>query len=270
MKTKPVIAVAVLALILSVASVSGQAVIPSTGAPPGGPVFDPRTGLPISQEPDWKDPNWKDPDIVLADVNFEELPISAIVSFIREHFKGEFDIIVPTGITDGGIFNGLPVRATDWNNETILQLHLKNVTASELFNAMNMLFENDKTPLRWELKINGHRQIALLRVLVDPNPNVAPAAVRRIYFVGDLIGDEKNGGMSMEQIIKTITDVWQMADTANGNIQFHKDAQLLVVSGTPSQVDFVNQTLVALRDRQHHAQEAAKSDGSKASPATKK
>lgn len=263
MKTKLQMPAVVLALIVSLATVAGQDFgqkrDPTTGQlipkPPTMPAFDPQTGQPISPPPDsdWKDPDWKDPDIVLADVNFEGLPISEIVSFIRERFKGEFDIILPAGVSDGGIFYGMPVPPTDWKSDASIQLHLKNVTASELFNAMNMVFENDRKPLHWELKINGHRQVALLRVLVQPNPSVGPVApeapVRRIYFVGDLIGDEKSGGMSMKQIVKTITDVWQMADTANGNIQFHEEAQLLIVSGTPSQVDFMQQTLQALRQK---------------------
>ena len=287
MKTKLQMPAAILALILSVASVSGQGVNPSTGIP-GQPAFNPTTGQPLSpttgqsvdpatgaplapavEQPNWKDSDWKDPDIVLADVNFDGLPMSEIASFIRERFKGEFDIILPAPSGGQGAFNsitGMPVPLTDWNGE-ILQLHLKNVTASELFNAMNLVFENDKMPLRWELKINGHRQIALLRVLVQPYPSAFPAPppeapVRRIYFVGDLIGDEKNGGMSMEQIIKTISDVWQMTDTANGNIQFHKEAQLLILSGTPNQVEFMEQTLKALRqkvDMARHSKSAAKS-----------
>jgi hypothetical protein len=138
-------------------------------------------------------------------------------------------------------------------NSIQINLRLKNVTASELFNAMNLLFENDGTPLRWELKVNGNRQIVLLRLLTQPMPPAPPppaaAVERRVYFVGNLIGDEKSGGMSMEQIIKTVTDVWKMADASGGNIQFHKEAQLLVVSGTKSQIDFMEQTLKALEQR---------------------
>jgi hypothetical protein len=61
----------------------------------------------------------------------------------------------------------------------------------------------------------------------------------------------------MEQIIKTVTDVWKMADVSGANIQFHKDAQLLVVRGTQSQIDFMEQTLTALQQKMNN--EAAKS-----------
>lgn len=227
-------------------------------------MVDPQTGNPIApSQPDWKDPNWKDPDIVLTNVNFEGLPIAEIAALIRDQFKGQFDVILPNP-TSGEYINRLTgarllaptpgvvnqETSIDWRSETTLNLRLKDVTASELFNAMNLIFENDKTPLQWELKVNGHRQLALLRVLVDPAPHDAPQPppepLRRIYFVGDLIGDEKNGGMTMDQIVKTITDVWQMADTANGRIQFHNEAQLLVVTGTPDEIQFVEQTLSAL------------------------
>jgi len=116
--------------------------------------------------------------------------------------------------------------------------------------------------------LNGHRQIALLRVLIDPTPQVDMAAPmpgaekqRRIFFVGNLIGDEKDGGMSMEQIIKTVTDVWEMADVSGGNIKFHKDAQLLVVTGTAGQMDFMEQTLKALQQKVNLHRPQAKANG---------
>lgn len=231
---------------------------PNTGLPltPAPQAFDPTTGQPIPPEgSEWKDANWKDPDIVLTNVNFDGQPVSEIANVIRDQFKGEFDLLLPQDSIPPGSLNlrtGLPMEATDWYSYSI-NLRLKNVTASELFNAMNLLFENDKTPLRWELKVNDNRQIALLRVMTQPMPAVPaapPAAVeRRVYFVGNLIGDQKNGGMTMEQIIKTVTDIWKMANVSDGKIQFHEDAQLLVVTGTRDQIDFMDQTLQALRDK---------------------
>jgi hypothetical protein len=222
----------------------------------GQPVyFDPTTGQPIpnlsSIAPEWKDPNWKDPDISLTNVFYDNLPLSEIARNLRDQFKEQFDIILP-GTTGGNAINrlnGTIISDMDWNSIPV-QLRLKNVTASEIFSAMNLIFENDQTPLRWELKVNGHRQVALLRALVDRNPNIVSPPredIRRIYFIGELIGDEKTGGMSIDQIIKTITDVWDMADTSGATIKFHKEAQLLVVNGTPSQIDFMEQTLKALR-----------------------
>jgi len=244
--------------VLFVASIASS-LAQSMGGVPGAPqTFDPTTGQMIApQAPEWKDPNWKDPDITLTNVTFDNLPISEVAHMLREQFKEQFDILLPSTTSDTVSVNGQSVTMgwqKDWQSEPIM-LRLKNVTASEIFSAMNLVFENNRTPLRWELKVNGHRQIALLRVLMDPMPMGAfgvpgiPDKQRRVYFVGNLIGDEKNGGMTMEQIIKTITDVWQMADASGGNIQFHKEAQLLVVSGTPSQIDFMEQTLKALEQR---------------------
>ncbi len=226
----------------------------------GGPAMaiDPATGLPVnpSADSDWKDSNWKDPDIVIKDVNFDGIAIVEVANYIRDQFKGEFDIILPGNSGEGAInqLNGMPVGDIDWKNSITVQLRLKNVTASELFNAMNLMFANDATPLKWELKVYGHRQIALLRTLVNQVPNaVSPPKheVRKVYFVGDLIGDQKSGGMTMEQIIKTITDVWTIANAneRGASIRFHEDAQLLVVTGSQDQIDFMEQTLNALKQK---------------------
>jgi len=223
-----------------------------------GQAFDPTTGMPIPPPPDpaseWKDTNWIDPDIILTNVAFDGLPIVEVGNFLRDRFHNEFDIVLPqhwgsVQVAEGQMGPGaLPVA--DWNS-TPVSLQLKNVSASEIFNAMNLVFENDRVPLRWDLKLNGKRRIALLRVLVDPilQNGGATQPTHRIYYVGNLIDDEKNGGMTMEQIIKTVTDIWEMGDASGGKIQFHKDAQLLVVTGTPAQVDFVEQTLKALTQK---------------------
>lgn len=225
-------------------------------------VFDPATGQTIQpgaqwNESEWKDTNWQDPAAVLSDVSFNDVQLSEVARLLREQFKDQFDIILPGSTSAFAYVGGQPVAAAwqhDWQNETI-QLRLKNVNASEVFHAMNLLFEDNRTPIRWELKVDGHRQIALLRVLVEPEPQSppqltpppAPPVQRRVYFVGNLVGNEQTGGMSMDDIIKTITDVWKMADVSGGSIQFHQEAQLLVVSGSPTQIDFIEQTLKALQ-----------------------
>jgi len=270
MKSKLKIPAAIALSILFCSLVSAQVFDPQTGRPipqrnqplvAGGPAptFDPTTGMPINPpaDSDWKDPNWKDPDIVIKEVNFDGMAIADVANYIRDQFKNEFDIILPVATVGEGTVNqltGIPVSITDWKTDIAVQLRLKNVTASELFNAMNLMFANDETPLKWELKVYGHRQIALLRTLVNQIPNAVPPPkheVRKVYFVGDLIGDQKSGGMTMQQIIKTITDVWAIAN-ANGNgasIRFHEDAQLLVVTGSPDQIDFMEQTLNALKEK---------------------
>jgi hypothetical protein len=242
------------------------------GAPPA---VDPNTGLPITTmpqpgsggalaapqpqpAPQWMDPNWKDPDIVLTNVYYE-LPLSEVVRHLRERFKDSFDVLA----------NG---NGDIDPSAVMIRLQLKNVTASEVFNAMNLVFENDRTPLRWELKLNGKRPTALLRVLASPKypppaiidpttglpvPPPVPEPKRMVYFVGDLTGDAKSGGMTMEQIVKTVEEIWDMTYHEPGGVQFHKDAQLLIVSGTDDQIMFVQRTLAALRikvqlDRERH------------------
>jgi hypothetical protein len=132
-------------------------------------------------------------------------------------------------------------------------MQLRKVTASEVFNAMNLMFETENTPCRWELKLNGSRPTAMLRVLPHLVPPVAPqppppAPTRRVHFVGDLIGDEKSGGMTMEQLVKTVSEVYQMSyGQAKGMVQFHKETQLLVFTGSSDQIEFIQGTLSALR-----------------------
>lgn len=248
---------------------------PATGLPVPqvgmAPTFDPQTGAPIAQAgSDWKDANWKDPDITLTNVAFDGIPLSDVAKFLTDHFKDQFDVLLPDSAGGIAYMNGQAVQIGwqhEWRSEPV-NLRLKNVTASEIFAAMNLVFENNRTPLRWELKMNGHRQIALLRVLIDPTPQIDMTAPlpgqekqRRIFFVGGLIGDEKTGGMTMEQIIKTVTDVWEMADVSGGNIKFHKDAQLLVVTGTPGQMDFMEQTLKALEQKVNLHRPPVKTNG---------
>jgi ribosome biogenesis SPOUT family RNA methylase Rps3 len=108
--------------------------------------------------------------------------------------------------------------------------------------------------VRWELKLNGKRPTAVLR----PVPALWPAAApqppaetkRMIYFVGELLGDEKSGGMTMEQLVKTVSEVYEMSyGQARHVIEFHKDAQLLVVTGTIDEIQFIQQTLSALKEK---------------------
>jgi hypothetical protein len=67
-----------------------------------------------------------------------------------------------------------------------------------------------------------------------------------------LLGEEKPGGMgmTMQQLVKTVSEVYAMSyGPATGVVQFHKEAQLLIVTGTGDQIQFVQQTLSALREK---------------------
>ena len=164
-------------------------------------------------------------------------------------------------------FNILPLPVVfdyDWAGEAI-QLHLKHVTASEIFNAMNLVFENDRKPVRWELKnsncglgaVRSIARVAQAAAAATASAGASPAkppTERMVFFVGNLVGDEKSGGLTMDQITKTILDVWP-ADFGNaeGVIQFHKEAQLLVVNGTAEEISFMHQTLAALKEKAESA-----------------
>ena len=230
------------------------------------PAVDPNTGLPITTAlpgnagglavpqpqpaPQWMDPNWKDPDIVLTNVDYE-IPLSEVVRDLRERFKDSFDVLA----NGNGDFD---------TSAVMIRLQLKNVTASEVFNAMNLVFENDQTPLRWELKMNGKRPTALLRVLAEPGRKNSPPAIdpttglpvppqetkRGVYFVGNLLGDEKSGGMTMEQLVRTLSEVQQMSFGSESGLQFHKQAQLVIVTGTDAEIEFIGNTLTALRQKE--------------------
>lgn len=193
---------------------------------------------------------WKDPDKVASQVVYENLPVTEVVANLKELFNNEFDVLLPFGSQD-----------TRWS-EVSIALRLKNVKASEIFNAMNLVFESAKTPLRWELIMNGHRPTALLRDLHEPistvdidpttglprSPKPAPVERPMVFFVGDLVGDPKIGGMTMEEIVQTVSDVCKFA-LAGEHISSHKQAQLLIVRGTEEDIAFVQNTLVALREK---------------------
>jgi hypothetical protein len=224
---------------------------PNTGLPTEPPPIDPVTGLP--PEPQWIDPNWSDPGITVDDIGYDGLPLSEVVRHLRAVFKDKFNIL-PLPQTFG----------QDWGT-TIIHLQLKNVKASEVFNAMNLVFENDRTPIRWELKNSayGGLSYAQLRVLPQAAHWMASGGVggaivdtppapkqRMVYYIGNLVGDEKSGGMNIDQVAKTILNVWpkELGD-ANDILQFHNEAQLLVVYGTPDQIAFIHQTLKALQEK---------------------
>ncbi len=228
------------------------AVLATFAAPPP-PAIDPATGLPVTASaPAWKDTDWKDPEKKLAEVNYDSINIDDVARQLRQEFKDAFDIIIPNTMRD-------PQNPENSLNPRDFQvrLQLKNVSVSEVFNAMNIMFEGDNLPCHWELRLNGKRPTAILRLEQLPPP-VKPAVVpvppvRLVYFVGDLLGDEKSGNFSMEQLVKTVTEVYQMSyGPAKGTLQFHKDAQLLVFTGTEEQATFLQGTLSALRQRAAH------------------
>jgi hypothetical protein len=271
----------IIALILGIAAMARAADPPNATNPPTALAttitVDPNTGLPIP--PQWIDPNWKCPDQVLPDVNFD-MPLTEVARRLRDTFKDAFDVILPNSCD----WHPTDQTSTFDPSATVMKLQLKNVTATEVFNAMNMVFESENAPLRWELKMNGTRPLALLRVVpaLFPQPAAAPPGApslppvenkRMVFFVGDLVGDEKSGGMTMQQLFDTVCKVYDMGmgyDPGNGSspsrsdIKFHKEAQLLVVNSPADRIDFVQNTLAALRQKEQMTERTAA--GSKTKP----
>lgn len=207
-------------------------------------MIDPNTGLPVAQE--WKDNDWTDPDITLTNVNYVGVPLSEVAHELSEQFSNEFDILLPQG------YGSRPNAGNnvDWLS-TQVYLKLKNVRASEIFGAMNLVFDNDRTPLVWELKMNGSRRTALLRVQEDPKGMGMPdkPQFKHVFFVGDLIGDTNSGAMSMQDVLQTVQDVWKTAYGTDENIQFHERAQIIIVTGSMEEIAFVQETLQALEHK---------------------
>ena len=71
-----------------------------------------------------------------------------------------------------------------------------------------------------------------------------------VLFVGNLLGDEKSGGMTMDQLVKTVSEVNEMSfGSGRGTLQFHKQTQLVIVNGTDEEIFFVENTLKALEQK---------------------
>ena len=255
MKTKLQILIAVFSIVFSMETASAQQppppptpINPVTGLPE--PVAnDPATGLPADGSPPfkdangtatWIDPKWQDPNTVLPSVELRNIPLTEVAFQLREQFmralkRDYFDIIVPNapGFDPTQIF---------------VDLRLKNVKASEIFSAMNLQFELNKSPLRWELTMNGSRPTALLRELTQIAP---PLQNRKVFFVGDMLDDFSgtNDAAKLDSISDTIQHGWIITGIQPGVINTYPSGQLLIVSGNPDQVDLAEQTLRALKEK---------------------
>lgn len=227
-------------------NVAQPAIDPTTGLPVKAVATDPATGLPAdgsppfngaSGAPNWIDMSWKDPDKVLSDVDFAQLPLSEVAKQIRQRFTNAFDIIIPASgpTTDPTVYS--------------VTLQLKNVRASEIFSAMNLEFELEKSPLRWELTLNGSRPTALLRYLPQLAPP-PPSQTRKVFYVGDIIGGTgTNNEAELNDLAGLIDHACEATGMQRAKVDIFPSGQLLIVSGTPDQVELVGQTLRALKEK---------------------
>jgi hypothetical protein len=206
-------------------------------------------------------PEWKITDEP-RDYVFEGLPLSEVVLVLQDKCKHEFDALIPRAVQAPG----LPVAADGSPpppQESIdagaldIKLRLKNVTIPEVFQAMNMLFEIEHTPVRWELTMNGHRPVAMLRPVelrpppAPPNDVSDPVLNRTVVYVGNLLGAPEAGGMKPETLCATLeeTAMQTFPSSKTRRVQFHKTAELLVLSGTPEEVRFMREVLEALTEK---------------------
>jgi hypothetical protein len=222
----------------------------TAGVVPAQPDSIPRRELTgPAAEAQWIHPDWPDPGVKLDEFKVE-LPVRDVANVLLKRFKDRFDVIIPE------ISENLdqPINFSD----ITVKLELKNVTATEVFNAMNILFEAENTPVRWELKMNGSRPVALLKPLRSPVDQPTLHKAPMVYFVGDLVAEGRDGSTAnTAHVYETVCKVYDMAFGLYGaspsgtDIKFYEPSQLLIVSATPEKLSFVQDTLKALRDKAH-------------------
>lgn len=205
---------------------------------------------------------WDNISKALPEVTFDNFPLSEVTRILRDQFKNEFDVLVPSvGYPTAGTVDpatGLPVDPSlaESPGAVGVNLRLNNVTVSQIFHAMNLSFEINRQPLHWDLTVNGSRPTAVLRFLELPPP-IVPAAPslpsepqkRAVFYVGDLLGSPEAGGLEFRQIHQTLLAVCAEAFHREPRISIHEAAQLLVVTGTSDELDLVRETLTALKEK---------------------
>lgn len=232
---------------------------PAPPTPPAASVHaDTDLVTPPPPEDIWIGQDWHEPDLMVTNVSFDSLPISEIARYLRERFKDAFDIMIPPPPQASG--GSGPADPESWP----VKLQLKNVSASEIFRAMNLFFQTENAPFRWQLMANGSRSLAILRTLpqtqninpqIDPtsglpvsSPPTLPAPPKQVvvFYVGDLIG---SGAMTMKQITDTLSDVNSKGYGGDIFIGYHEDTELVIVKGTGDQIGLVHNTLDALKEK---------------------
>jgi len=87
----------------------------------------------------WKDESWQDGP-PLPEIRFDGLPLQDVINDLRIRFTNAFDILTPSEWQDPhdpARFSGAPFDPVS----TLIKMELRNVTASEVFHAMNMVFD---------------------------------------------------------------------------------------------------------------------------------
>jgi hypothetical protein len=124
-----------------------------------------------------------------------------------------------------------------------------------------MLFEIENWPCRWELVMNGHRPVAVLRPPELEPPPAAPAGGtvearaqsvgHMVAYVGNLLGTPDLGRMTPDALCETLEKTANQTFPGSSTIkvQFHRGAELVVLSGTDEELRVMNEVLLALKER---------------------
>jgi DNA-binding protein len=202
----------------------------------------------------WIDADWVDPFTTIKELKYDNLPASEIAQNLRELFKNQIDILIANRASDDGADPAV------W----CARFSVHDVKASEIFRAMNELLEAENSPFRWRLKMNGSRPMALFCSIpelasrpvagaaVDPTTGLPMSLNQKkpmVFFVGDLIGDERWGGLSWEHLQTMLEEIEVQTYKQEIVTGFHKEAELVIVKGTDEQIAFIRDTLEALKAR---------------------
>jgi hypothetical protein len=201
------------------------------------------------------------------DYRYEGLPLSEVTHDLQEQYKEQFDVLLPY---DSAPVLRLAPDGTSATAEQIdvsgiaIKLRLKSVTLVEVFQAMNMQFELERKPFRWELVMNGRRPVAALHILDDFPVPTGPDAVipadgrpqamsRAVVFVGNLLAQPNAGGagITAKALLEVLENTTQETFPASRTrkIQFHEGAELVVLTGTEEEVKFMKDVLQALTEK---------------------
>jgi hypothetical protein len=102
------------------------------------------------------------------------------------------------------------------------------------------------TDVEW---VASDRFIAQLVTACSPGAT-PPPQTRKVFYVGDMLDDYPgtNDASKLDSIASVIRDTGGLSLS----VKMYPPGQLLIVSGTPDQVDLAEQTLRALKEKADH------------------
>jgi hypothetical protein len=140
-----------------------------------------------------------------------------------------------------------------------VHLSLRNVTAEEIFNAMNLLFSAEERPYRWDLIVNGSRPMAVLKPLHAARQPQEEPSTSVIY-----VGESTSPNWPVEKMAELVQDMvdhdFVTINNSHWNfrVSVHKPADIIVLVGSARQIAFAAAALQAIeqqsrRDLNAHA-----------------